>query len=361
MNTQIKEKTSKRKVCIITGITGQDGSFLAELLLNKGYDVHGIVRRSSSFNTDRIEHIYEHKNLELHFGDMTDAFSLDNLIIELQPDELYHLAAQSHVHVSFQLPKYTAEVDAIGTLNLLEAIRKHSPHTKMYNACTSELFGKVQEVPQKETTPFYPRSPYGVAKLYSYWISKNYREAYDVFVAIGLLFNHESERRGHTFVTRKITLGLSALANSYPLVTEGKQVLPALTLGNMYSKRDWGYAPDYVEGMWRMLQQDEGEDFVLSTGETHTIKEFVDECITHTPFVGKVKWVGEGLDEKLMYGEVELITVNPKYYRPTEVELLIGDNLKAKTVLGWEPTTTFKELARKMMVNDIANVSRGKR
>ena len=349
----------QKKVCLITGITGQDGSYLAELLLNKGYDVHGIMRRSSSFNTHRVEHIYDHPNLKLHFGDMTDSFSLDNLIIELQPDELYHLAAQSHVHVSFTLPKYTAEVDAIGTLNLLEAIRKHSKHTKFYNACTSELFGKVQEVPQKETTPFHPRSPYGVAKLYSFWITKNYRESYDLFVSNGLLFNHESERRGHTFVTRKITLGLAKLANNYQLVQEKKQVIPAMSLGNIYSKRDWGYAPDYVEGMWRMLQHSEGDEFVLSTGETHTIKEFVDECISHTPFNGKVKWVGEGLDEKLMYDNIELITINQKYYRPAEVDLLIGDFYKAKTILGWTPTTTFKDLARKMMDHDSDNASKG--
>jgi GDPmannose 4,6-dehydratase len=353
------KKERKNKVALITGITGQDGSYLAELLLNKGYEVHGIIRRSSSFNTNRIEHIYKHENLTLHFGDMTDAFSLDNLIIELQPDELYHLAAQSHVHVSFSLPKYTAEVDAIGTLNLLEAIRKHSPRTKFYNACTSELFGKVQEVPQKETTPFYPRSPYGVAKLYSFWITKNYRESYGLFVSNGILFNHESERRGHTFVTRKITLGLAELANNYQLVQEKKQVLSPMQLGNLYSKRDWGYAPDYVEGMWRMLQHSEGEEFVLSTGETHTIKEFIEECLIHTPFSGKTKWVGTELEEKLMYDNVELISINPKYYRPAEVDILIGDNYKAKTVLGWAPTTTFKELARKMMTYDLDNISKG--
>ena len=354
--------TKEKKIALITGITGQDGSYLAELLLNKGYDVHGVIRRSSSFNTQRVEHIYENKNLHLHYGDMTDAFSLDQLIIDLQPDELYHLAAQSHVQVSFSLPKYTADVDAVGTLNLLEAIRKHSPHTKFYNACTSELFGKVQETPQRETTPFYPRSPYGVAKLYSFWITKNYRESYGLFVANGLLFNHESERRGHTFVTRKITIGLAALANSYPLVTEKKQVLKPLSLGNLYSKRDWGYAPDYVEGMWRMLQHDKGDEFILSTGETHTIKEFVDECIMHTPFVGKVKWVGEGLEEKLMYDNVELININAKYYRPAEVDVLIGDHYKATSILGWKPTTTFKELARKMMnhdMSDIAKIQRG--
>jgi len=347
---------NKQKIALISGVTGQDGSYLAELLLGKGYKVHGIVRRSSSFNTQRIEHIYDHKNLKLHFGDMTDSFSIDNLIRELQPDELYHLAAQSHVHVSFELPKYTAEVDAIGTLNLLEGIRKYSPKTKMYNACTSELFGKAQETPQRETTPFYPRSPYAIAKLYSYWISKNYREAYNLFIAIGLLFNHESERRGHTFVTRKITLGLADLANNYQLVHDKKQVLPSVSLGNLYAKRDWGYAPDYVEGMWRMLQQETGEDFILSTGETHSIKEFINECIMHTPFVGKTEWVGEKLDEKLMYDNVELISINPRYYRPTEVDLLIGDNFKAKTKLGWQPTTTFNELVRKMMTYDLNSI-----
>jgi len=346
------------KKALITGVTGQDGSYLAELLLNKGYEVHGIMRRSSSFNTQRIDHIYEHERLKLHFGDMTDAFSLDNLIIELQPDELYHLAAQSHVHVSFELPKYTAEVDAIGTLNLLEAIRKHSKHTKFYNACTSELFGKVHETPQRETTPFYPRSPYGVAKLYSFWIAKNYQEAYDLFVANGILFNHESERRGRTFVTRKITIGLSLLANSYQLVQDKKQVIPALSLGNLYSKRDWGYAPDYVEGMWRMLQQEKGDNFVLSTGETHTIKEFIDLAIEYTPFIGKAKWVGEGTDEKLMYDNIVLVQINPKYYRPTEVDLLVGDSFKAKNELGWTPETTFKELVRKMMKHDLENIAK---
>jgi GDPmannose 4,6-dehydratase len=336
-------------------VTGQDGSFLSEFLLNKGYEVHGIMRRSSSFNTQRIDHIYNNPNLKLHFGDMTDAFSLTNLIIELQPDELYHLAAQSHVQVSFELPKYTAEVDGIGTLNLLEAIKKHSPHTKFYNACTSELFGKVQETPQKETTPFYPRSPYGVAKLYSYWICKNYKEAYNIFAVNGILFNHESERRGYTFVTRKVTLGLAKLANNYPLVQERKQTLPPLELGNLYSKRDWGYAPDYVEGMWMMLQQEKCQDYILSTNETHTIKEFIDLAIEYTPFAGKVKWIGEEVNEKLMYGDIVLIKINPKYYRPTEVDILVGDNYKAKNELGWKPETTFKELVRKMIKYDLEN------
>ena len=351
-------KKNKKLIACLTGVTGQDGSYLAELLLNKGYEVHGIIRRSSSFNTHRIDHIFNHERLKLHFGDMTDAFSIDNLIIELQPDELYHLAAQSHVHVSFELPKYTAEVDAIGTLNLLEAIRKHSPKTKLYNACTSELFGKAQETPQRETTPFYPCSPYAVAKLYSFWISKNYREAYDIFVANGILFNHESERRGHTFVTRKITLGIANLANNYRLVNDKKQVIPPITLGNLYSKRDWGYAPDYVEGMWRMLQQKVGEEFVLSTGETHSIKEFINECIIYTPFIGKTKWVGTGLNEKLMYDNIELVIINPKYYRPTEVDLLVGDSFKAKNKIGWTPTTSFNELVRKMINYDLDNVSK---
>jgi len=275
------------KKALITGITGQDGSYLTEFLLNKGYEVHGIIRRSSSFNTQRIDHIYNNHNLKLHFGDMTDALALDDLIKNIQPDEIYHLAAQSHVKVSFELPRYTAEVDAIGTLNVLEAIRKHSPKSKLYNACTSELFGKAIEIPQKETTEFYPRSPYGVAKLYSYWILKNYVESYNLFAVNGILFNHESERRGETFVTRKITIGLSKLSNNYQLVQNKKQLVPPVSLGNMYSKRDWGYAPDFVEAMWMMLQQEKPENYVIATGETHTIKEFVDEAIKYTPFAGK--------------------------------------------------------------------------
>ena len=342
-----------RKTCIISGITGQDGSYLAELLLNKGYNVHGIMRRSSSFNTGKIDHIYEHPRLKLHFGDMTDGIAIDALIQDIKPDEFYHLAAQSHVHVSFKLPKYTAEVDAIGTLNILEAIRKHSPQTRFYNACTSELFGKVFETPQTERTPFYPRSPYGVAKLYSFWIGKNYREAYGLFVSNGILFNHESERRGETFVTRKITIGLSKLSNSYQVVQNQKQAVPPLSLGNLYSKRDWGYAPDFVEGMWKILQHDKGDEFVLCTGETHSIKEFIDEALNYTPFSGKTEWVGEGVDEKLMYGDVELVNINPKYYRPTEVDLLVGDHYKAKTELDWTPQTKFSGLVQKMMEHDL--------
>lgn len=346
------------KKALITGITGQDGSYLTEFLLNKGYEVHGIIRRSSSFNTQRIDHIYNNHNLKLHFGDMTDALALDDLIKNLQPDEIYHLAAQSHVKVSFELPRYTAEVDAIGTLNVLEAIRKHSPKSRLYNACTSELFGKAMEIPQKETTPFYPRSPYGCAKLYSYWILKNYVESYGLFAVNGILFNHESERRGETFVTRKITIGLSKLSNNYQLVQNKKQLVPPVSLGNMYSKRDWGYAPDFVEAMWMMLQQEKPENYVIATGETHTIKEFVDEAIKYTPFAGKVQWVGEGIEEKLMYNNIILIEINPKYYRPAEVEHLVGDAYKAKTELGWKPSTTFHELVRKMMIWDLEHFIR---
>jgi len=346
------------KKALITGITGQDGSYLTEFLLNKGYEVHGIIRRSSSFNTQRIDHIYNNHNLKLHFGDMTDALALDDLIKNIQPDEIYHLAAQSHVKVSFELPRYTAEVDAIGTLNVLEAIRKHSPKSKLYNACTSELFGKAIEIPQKETTEFYPRSPYGVAKLYSYWILKNYVESYNLFAVNGILFNHESERRGETFVTRKITIGLSKLSNNYQLVQNKKQLVPPVSLGNMYSKRDWGYAPDFVEAMWMMLQQEKPENYVIATGETHTIKEFVDEAIKYTPFAGKVQWVGEGIEEKLMYNNIILIEINPKYYRPAEVEHLVGDAYKAKTELGWKPSTTFHELVRKMMIWDLEHFIR---
>ena len=344
------------KTALITGITGQDGSYLSEFLLNKGYMVHGIIRRASSFNTQRIDHIYSNPNLKLHFGDITDALATDDLIKNIQPNEIYHLAAQSHVRVSFDVPRYTAEVDAIGTLNILESIRKHSPKSRLYNACTSELFGKVQETPQKETTPFYPRSPYGVAKLYSYWILKNYVESYDLFAVNGILFNHESERRGETFVTRKTTIGLAKLANNYQLVQNKKQVIPPLRMGNLYSKRDWGYAPDFVEGMWMMLQQEKPECYILATGETHTIKEFIDEAIKYTPFHGKSKWIGEGINEKLIYdNEIILIEIDPKYYRPTEVELLVGDYYKAKTELGWTQTTTFHELVRKMMTWDLEN------
>ena len=278
-------KNKRKKIALITGVTGQDGSYLAELLLNKGYEVHGIIRRSSSFNTGRINHIYNNPNLKLHYGDMSDSLSLDNIIFKTKPDEIYNLAAQSHVHVSFSIPEYTGQVDALGTLKLLEAMKKHTPNCKFYNATTSELFGLVQEIPQKETTPFYPRSPYGVAKLYSYWICKNYKESYNLFISNGILFNHESKRRGETFVTRKITTTLSNIQKSI----QNNEEYNTLKLGNLDSKRDWGYAPDYVEGMWLMLQQDKPDDFILATNETHSIREFIKETDKYTMF--NIEWL----------------------------------------------------------------------
>jgi len=344
-----------KKKALITGITGQDGSYLAELLLNKDYEVHGIIRRSSSFNTGRIDHIYS--QLNLHYGDMSDSLSLDGIIHKIKPDEVYNLAAQSHVHVSFSIPEYTGQVDALGTLKLIEAVKKHSPDAKIYNATTSELYGLVQETPQTETTPFYPRSPYGVAKLYAFWIAKNYRESYDMFISNGILFNHESERRGETFVTRKITIALSKIINN-------KQDF--LELGNMDAKRDWGYAPDYVEGMWRILQHDKPDDFVLATNETHSIREFISESIKvynewqesqNDSFYKKIQleWRGEGVDEVGfdIISNKTIIKINPKYYRPSEVELLLGDPSKAKEIIGWEPTTKFNELVEKMMLHDL--------
>ena len=339
------------KKALITGITGQDGSYLAELLLDKGYEVHGIIRRSSSFNTGRLDHIYEDphtddQQLFLHYGDMTDSLAIDRIMQEVKPEEIYHLAAQSHVHVSFDIPKYTGEVDALGTLYILEAMRNHVPEAKMYNATTSELYGKVLEIPQKETTPFNPRSPYGVAKLYSYHIVKNYREAYGLFAVNGILFNHESERRGSTFVTKKITEGLRKYH---------KDLVP-FYLGNVYAKRDWGYAPDFVEGMWRMLQQEEAEDFVLATGETHTIKEFVDECLKHLPNPKAYRWIKDDKDREILWdfeNDLLVIGIDEKYYRPAEVDLLLGDPSKAKEKLGWESKTKFKDLVEKMMLNEL--------
>lgn len=339
----------KIKKALITGITGQDGSYLAELLLDKGYEVHGIIRRSSSFNTKRINHIYNNQNLILHYGDLTDSLSVDNIMFNVNPDEIYHLAAQSHVKVSFEIPKYTGEVDALGTLYLLEAMKKHSPNAKFYNAATSELYGKVQETPQKETTPFYPRSPYGVAKLYSYWICKNYRESYDLFVCNGILFNHESERRGRTFVTRKITTTLSDIQQK---IIEGKE-FDTLKLGNLDAKRDWGYAPDYVYGMWLMLQQDKPDDYVLATNDTHSIRDFIKETNKHTIF--DIVWEGKGLNEKGIdknTGKI-IIEIDHKYFRPTEVDLLIGDYSKAKKNLGWEPKTNFSELIKIIIEHDL--------
>lgn len=331
-----------KKSCIF-GVTGQDGSYLAELLLDKGYEVHGIVRRSSSINTKRIDHIYDNPNFKLHYGDMTDSLSIDNIIQKIKPDEVYNLAAQSHVAVSFEIPEYTGQVDALGVLKLLEACRKHCPNARIYQASTSELFGKVQETPQKETTPFYPRSPYGVAKIYAFWICKNYRESYNMFISNGILFNHESERRGETFVTRKITIGLAKWV-------KGGQ---PIELGNLDSKRDWGYAPDYVDGMYRIMQHDTPGDFILATNETHTIREFVNEACKYIDV--DAVWSGEGADEILVdkkSGRI-IVKLNPKYLRPAEVELLLGDPTKVKDEIGWTPTVKFEELVKKMMFHDL--------
>lgn len=346
----------KQKVALITGITGQDGSFLAEFLLDKGYEVHGIIRRSSSFNTGRIEHLYfdewvrdmkRKRLINLHYGDMTDSSSLIRIIQELQPDEIYNLAAQSHVKVSFEVPEYTADTDAVGTLRLLEAVRMLGlgGKTRIYQASTSELFGQVQEIPQRETTPFYPRSPYGCAKLYGFWITKNYRESYGMYAVNGILFNHESERRGETFVTRKITLAVARIA-------AGLQ--DKLYLGNLNARRDWGYARDYVECMWLMLQQDTPDDFVIATGEYHSVREFTELAFRRAGIA--LRWEGSGIDEKGIDeadGRV-LVEVDPKYFRPCEVEQLLGDPTKARTVLGWNPRkTTFEELVCIMTDHDM--------
>lgn len=347
------------KVALITGVTGQDGSFLAEFLIEKGYEVHGIIRRSSSFNTERIEHLYfeewvrdmkRGRALNLHYGDMTDSSSLIRIIQQTQPDEIYNLAAQSHVKVSFDVPEYTAETDATGTLRLLEAVRilGLEKKTKIYQASTSELFGLVQEIPQRETTPFYPRSPYGVAKLYGFWITKNYRESYGMFAVNGILFNHESERRGETFVTRKITLAAARIA-------AGEQ--DKLYLGNLSALRDWGYARDYVECMWLMLQHDTPEDFVIATGEQHSVREFTERTFHEVGI--DLRWEGEGVEERgidIATGHV-LVEVDPKYFRPAEVETLLGDPTKAKELLGWNPSkTSFEELVRIMVRHDVAYV-----
>ena len=366
---------------LITGITGQDGSYLTEILLEKGYEVHGIIRRSSSFNTGRIDHLYGNKDILdkkmfLHYGDLVDTSNLNRLLEKIQPDEIYNLAAQSHVKVSFEIPDYTAQVDALGTLRFLDAIREVGLRkVKFYQASTSELFGKVQEVPQSEKTPFYPRSPYGVAKLYGYWIIVNYREAYDLFACNGILFNHESPRRGETFVTRKITRAASRIA-------AGLQ--SSLSLGNLNAKRDWGYAQEYCEGMWRILQYKKAEDFVLATGQTNTVKEFVDLTFKHLGI--DLEWKGKGVNEKGVIKRIDfekaksligynknsklykfdftsrlksgttLVTVNPNYYRPTEVELLIGDPTKAKKLLGWKAKTKFEDLVQMMIKSDMDKV-----
>ena len=329
------------KVALITGITGQDGSYLAELLLEKGYEVHGIVRRASLINTHRIDHIYE--KIKLHYGDLTDAMSVTNLIKDIEPDEIYNLGAQSHVKVSFEIPEYTAQVDGLGTLRVLEAVRLLGMEmtTRVYQASTSELYGEVQETPQTETTPFYPRSPYGVAKLYGYWIVKNYRESYGIHASSGILFNHESPRRGETFVTRKITRGLSR-------ISVGEQ--ECLYLGNLNAKRDWGHAKDYVEAMWLMLQQDKPDDYVIATGEQYSVKDFVDKA---APFFGfNIEWMGEG---ELEFGydwntKRKVIAVDKKYFRPAEVESLLGDASKAKRKLGWEPKISFDQLIEDMVL-----------
>jgi len=369
---------AKIKKALITGITGQDGSYLTEILLEKGYEVHGIIRRSSSFNTGRIDHLYNNreilnKKLFLHYGDVTDTSNLNRILEKIHPDEIYNLAAQSHVKVSFEIPEYTAEVDAVGTLRFLDAIRETGLKTKFYQASTSELYGKVQEVPQDEKTPFYPRSPYGVAKIYGFWIVINYREAYNIFACNGILFNHESPRRGETFVTRKITRAASRIVCGYQ---------KSLSLGNLNAKRDWGYAPEFCEGMWRMLQQTAPEDYVLATGETHTVREFTEN--TFRELGVELDWVGSEENEKgivkniskeflleslksfkdiysnILFSHIKtgdvLVTVDKNYYRPTEVEFLIGNPAKAKEKLGWSSQVKFEELVRIMIQSDLDKV-----
>ncbi len=342
------------KKALISGITGQDGSYLTELLLEKGYEVHGIIRRSSSFNTGRIDHLFRDKkvhdiNLFLHYGDLTDSSNLNRLLDKIAPDEIYNLGAQSHVKVSFEVPEYTAEVDAIGTLRFLDAIKEAGLKTKFYQASTSELYGKAQEVPQRESTPFYPRSPYAIAKQYAFWIIVNYREAYNLFACNGILFNHESPRRGGTFVTRKITMGVARIYHG---------LQDKLTLGNLNAKRDWGYAPEYCEGMWRMLQQDQPDDFVFATNETHTVREFTEEAFKHIGI--ELDWSGNSAKEKgIDYRTGKIyVDVDPKYYRPTEVDFLIGDYSKAKEKLGWEPKVKFKELVEIMVKADVKLVEK---
>lgn len=344
------------KKALISGITGQDGSYLTEILIEKGYEVHGILRRSSSFNTSRIDHLYNDpeilgKKLFLHYGDLVDTSNLNRLLESTEPDEIYNLAAQSHVKVSFEIPDYTAQVDALGTLRFLDAIKETGldQTVKFYQASTSELFGKVQEIPQTEKTPFYPRSPYGVAKVYGYWIVVNYREAYDLYACNGILFNHESPRRGGTFVTRKITQAAAK-------IKLGLQDI--LYIGNLNAKRDWGYAKEYCEGMWMILQQDKPDDYVLATGETHTVKEFIEVAFGELGM--QLKWEGKGVDERgidLKTGKI-LVGVDPLYFRPTEVDLLIGDASKAKAKFGWEPKIKFEELAKMMVNSDFEKIKK---
>ena len=335
------------KVSLITGVTGQDGSYLSELLLSKGYEVHGIIRRHSTICTERISQILDNKNFFLHYGDMTDSHNLTALIREVNPDEVYNLAAQSHVGTSFEVPEYTAEVTGVGTIKLLESIRQVKPNTKFYQASTSELFGGIPETaPQNEKTPFYPKSPYGAAKLYAYWVTVNYRESYNIFACNGILFNHESPRRGTDFVTRKITTSIAK-------ILAGKQ--EKISLGNLNAKRDWGFAGDYVEGMWLILQQDKPDDFVLATGETHTVREFVEAAFNEVDI--KIEWRGEGVNEKgycTKTGKL-LVDVNPKFFRPAEVDLLLGDPSKAEKILGWKRKTDFKNLVKIMVNADLKN------
>ncbi|WP_391120348.1 GDP-mannose 4,6-dehydratase [Psychrobacillus sp. L3] len=334
------------KSALITGITGQDGAYLTELLLRKGYEVHGLVRRNSIERYDRIEEYLENELVHLHYGDMTDSTNLIRIISEIQPDEIYNLAAMSHVKVSFEIPEYTANADGLGTLRLLEAIRILSleKKTKIYQASTSELYGKVQETPQSETTPFYPRSPYAAAKIYAYWITVNYREAYNIFASNGILFNHESPLRGETFVTRKITIAVANIKN-------GKQ--ECLYLGNLDAQRDWGFAGDYVEAMWLILQQEKPDDFVIATGQTHTVREFVERAFAEANI--EIEWRGNGIDEKgidKVTGKV-IVAVDPQFFRPTEVNLLLGNPAKSKKILGWEPKTSFNELVKMMVREDL--------
>ena len=337
------------KKALITGVTGQDGSYLAEFLIEKGYEVHGVIRRASTFNTSRIDHLMDHPQLTLHHGDLSDSANLNKLLGTIKPDEIYNLAAQSHVKVSFEVPEYTAQVDAVGTLRILDAMINQCPDAKFYQASTSELFGLVQEIPQKETTPFYPRSPYGVAKLYGFWIVKNFRESYGMHASNGILFNHESERRGKTFVTRKITTNLAEISVG---------LRDVLRLGNLDAKRDWGYAKEYVEMMWMMLQQDTPDDFVVATGKMYTVREFVEKSAKHIGV--ELVWQGEGVEEKgydKATGKL-VVEVDPRYFRPAEVELLVGDATKAKEVLGWEAKVDLDELVEIMMKHDIKDAKR---
>jgi GDPmannose 4,6-dehydratase len=355
MKEMTKDGVSK-KVALITGVTGQDGAYLAEFLLKKGYEVHGIKRRASSFNTNRVDHLYQdphesERNFILHYGDLTDATNLIRIMQDVQPDEVYNLAAQSHVAVSFETPEYTANADALGTLRLLEAIRilGLEPKTRLYQASTSEMFGKVQEIPQKETTPFYPRSPYGAAKVYAYWIVVNYREAYGIYACNGILFNHESAIRGETFVTRKITRAVARIKLGFQ---------DKLYLGNLDSKRDWGHARDYVEAQWLMLQQPEPDDYVIATGVQYSIRDFVNMAFAEIDV--NLEWTGQGVNEKGIDAQTGIIRVevDPRYFRPTEVDTLLGDSSKAKRKLGWSPKTTLKEMVKEMVKEDLITAER---